>query len=285
MKKSVLSVLALVAVAGAASAADHPATITSAQHFAPGQPIIGNRVVDANAIYSNVTTALTPGTFQANGGSTLQGTNTITNLIADDLGTIAYPAGASITATRFVVTNNNTAPITVRPRLRFWLQDGASGAPGTYLNGAPPAPVAPVGFTFNPVTFAPGSTILTGTFLANQWVLPGTSANIWYGITFDNNNNTTGANATQMNNLGMLLYGTPDVGTSGANAWGTNAAGSFFGTANPAGAFIQGPLDPSDPFGGTRLPANFGLELVIPTPSSVALLGLGGLLAARRRRA
>jgi hypothetical protein len=73
------------------------------------------------------------------------------------------------------------------------------------------------------------------------------------------------------------------VGSSQDRFFQTTAAGSFFPTNNPAGTALSLGNDPSDPF--SPPPANFGWEIVVPSPAGLAVLGMGGLMAARRRRA
>ena len=92
-------------------------------------------------------------------------------------------------------------------------------------------------------------------------------------MTYDNVGVTTTTNA-QLNNLGMGIFAGPDQGSSTNVAFRTTAAGSNF-VSSPAGSTVTpGATDPA---------LNLGWAFV-PTPSSLALLGLGGLAAARRRR-
>src|SRR5262249_44222196 len=96
--------------------------------------------------YSNVTTF--SGQSVLNGGATNQAGNTITNMVMDDLTFDPSDAGLTVSNIVFSVRNNDAAAVTARPRLRFWLPDGAGGGPGTYF--APGGTAQ--GYTFNPIT-------------------------------------------------------------------------------------------------------------------------------------
>jgi hypothetical protein len=222
------------------------------------------------ASYSNIDTF--SGQSFSNGGAAVQSGNTITRMAMDDL-TFALPylAGQNISSFTFSVTNLNTVAVSARPRVRFWLADGAGGAPGTYYSSP-----NPIGYTFNAISFGANSVgLFTGT-VGPGFLQPAAGQTLWAGITFDNNTGATGATAAQLNNLGQGIFGPPVVGSSQDAFFHTTAAGSFFAPNNPAGAITN--------FGGNPV-ANFGWEFNVPTPGSIALLGMGGLLAARRRRA
>lgn len=192
--------------------------------------------------YSNLTNFLGQGFV--NGGATLQGANTITRLVADDITPTGANAGASITQFTFSVANFNSVAVTVRPRVRFWFADGAAGAPGTYYNLP-----GPVGFSFNPIAVNPGVVLLTATLTPNLFSMPGVP--FWAGLTFDDNNGTTGATAAQLDGLGQGIFAPPTVGSSNDVFFATTAAGNFFNLANPAGALGN--------LGGNPV-ANFGWE-------------------------
>ena len=222
------------------------------------------------ASYSNIDTFTGSG-FSHGGAAVLSG-NTITRMVMDDL-TFALPylAGQNISSFTFSVTNLNTVAVSARPRVRFWLGDAAGGAPGTYY-----ASPGAIGYTFNAISFGANSVGLFTGAIAPAFLQPAAGQVLWAGITFDNNVGATGATIAQMNNLGQGIFGPPVVGSSQDAMFHTAAAGSFFNTANPAGAITN--------FGGNPV-ANFGWEFNVPAPGSIALLGMGGLLVARRRRA
>ncbi|MBU6413669.1 MAG: hypothetical protein KGS45_09350 [Planctomycetes bacterium] len=253
--KNVFAILALTALAGAAQA-DIVIDAVETGRFTIGQPGGGIAAVP-NSIYSNVDTF--SGQAYAIGGATNISGNTITRLFADDIICAAHTAGP-ITSFHFNVANLNTSVVSARARVRFYADNG-SNAPGTYITG----------YTFNPISFTANSVttyVATGISIVDQ----GTNK-FWAGITFDNNTGATGATEAQLNNLGMGLFNPVDIGSSADTAFGTTAAGSFL-VNSPAGANFN--------FNGTPN-ANFGWAF-IPTPSSAAMLSLGGLMAARRRR-
>lgn len=217
--------------------------------------------------YSNV--ANFTGQAFLNGGAVAGGAP-ITKLVADDC-TFVGLAGQDVTAFTFSVANLGPANINARARVRFWYADGAGGGPGTYYNQP-----AAVGFSFNAFSFAPGVTLLTGTIGPNTFKVP--TGTLWCGLTFDNNSNTTGATAADLNNLGQGTFDPPTVGSSADRFFQTTAPGSFFTTANPAGT-IQN-------FNGNPV-ANFGWRFeAVPEPGTMIALGAGAaaLLARRRRR-
>lgn len=254
MRKALFGAMALVAMAGTAAADIAGGNLQVVSHYDFGHQSVGTQF-QVGSWYSNID-GFTGQGF-ANGGAALQGTNTITRLVMDDITPVA---GGTVNYIRFSVANFNTVAVSVRARIRFWADN--AGVPGVENTA---------GFSFNPLSFGPGVTTLTGT-LGGALTIPGTK--FWAGITFDNNNGGTGATLAQMNNFGQGLFNPPAIGSSGDVAFETTAAGSFFIVDNPAGATFN--------FGGNPV-ANFGWEFV-PAPSAMALLGLGGLVATRRRR-
>jgi hypothetical protein len=212
------------------------------------------RVVDPLAIYSNVTGF--SGMAFAQGAAT----GGITRLVMDDLRFTTNPGVSAVTTIRFSVANLNATSQSVRARVRFWNADGASlgaglaNAPGSYY--APGGAGTEVGFSFNPFTFAPGVTTLTGNLGAGFTVPAGTTTTMWAGITFDNVGTTTGATDTEMSNFGQAMFNPVDLGSSTNTLFETTAAGSFFTTSNPAGAALA--------FGGSPV-ANDGWEFVVTT--------------------
>lgn len=209
------------------------------------------KAVDPLAVYSNVTTFSGSSFAQ---GAALAG---ITRMVMDDVTFTTNPGVSQVTSLRFSVANQNASDQSVRARIRFWNADGASlgaglpNGPGTYYAPGGTA----VGYSFAAITFAPGVTTLTGTGVAID--LPaGTTTTLWAGITFDNVGTTTGATETELSNFGQGMFGPVDLGSSTDTVFETTAAGSFFNTANPAGAALN--------FSGTPA-ANMGWEFVVNT--------------------
>jgi len=257
MRKLLLASLVLATSAIAAHATDYEGGALRVNgEYSFGTPVI-TRAAVLTPDYSNVTNFL--GQAFVNGGATLQGANTITRLVADDVTPTGAHAGLDVTQVQFSVANFNNVPVSVRARIRFWFPDGAGGGPGTYYN----VPAA-VGFSFNPIAFSPGVTVLTGLLPASSFTMPG--GTIWAGITFDNNNGTTGATAAEMNNLGQGLFDPPDVGSSADVFFATDLAGSFFNVANPGGG--QGN------FGGSPK-ANFGWAFLVDVPTPAKAVSWG----------
>lgn len=219
----------------------------------------------AQLIYDNTITGT--GAF-LNGGTANQAGNLITRLVMDDLTFQAGSAGLTVNSISFAVQNSNAVAVSARPRMRFWNADGVGGGPGTYFAG--------IGFTFSAISFAPGGSAF---FFdpGPTFVIPA-AERLWFGLTFDNNTGATGATLAQMDNLGVILFDPPSVGSSTDNMFSTTAAGSFFNTNNPAGALFN--------FGGTPA-ANMFWSVSVPEPSSMALIGLavsGGLWRKLRRK-
>jgi hypothetical protein len=217
-------------------------------------------------IYDN--SANFAGSAFSNGGSALQSGNTITRLVADSIQTTAVGAPFIIDGFSFSVSNLNTVAVSARPRVRFYLADGAGGAPGTYVTG----------FSFNPISFAASNVSLFSTTIVPVTFATSTGA-FWAGITFDNSTGTTGATGAQLDLLGQGIYGPPLVGSSADNFFVTTAAGSFL-VNNPAGTVTS--------FGGSPV-ANFGWRFTSPVPESstlwMLLVGLPVLGLSLRRRA
>jgi hypothetical protein len=209
----------------------------------------------AVADYSNITNFL--GSAVTQGPSANQAGNQITRLLADDITPTGIHAGQQVSTVTFSVVNLNPVQVSARPRIRFWFADGAAGAPGTYYN----VPAA-VGFTFNAFTMPPNSvTLLTGTLGAGTFTMPG--GTFWAGMTFDNNTGATGATAAQMDNLGQGFFDPPTVGASADVMFLTQGAGSFFPTANPAGALLNLGGDPV-----ANLAWEFTVEVAVPTQAT-----------------
>jgi PEP-CTERM motif len=214
-------------------------------------------------IYNN--TLSNTGSFFPNGGAALVGANTITRLVADDLTPIGGYAGMPIDNLYFSVVNANAGAVSARPRLRMWDNTGAGGGPGAFI----------AGFTFNAISFTGNS---ASSFFFHPTGVNVPSGTFWIGLTFDNNSGATGATDVQLNNLGMALFNPPTVGTSADTLFETTAAGDFL-VNNPAGSQFN--------FGGNPAAnAFFGVTVLVPEPSSMALAGLGaaGLVMFRRRK-
>lgn len=204
--------------------------------------------------YSNVSNFT--GQASLNGGAS----GGITRLAADDISRTGN-AGEALTEFTFSVVNLNTANVSARARVRFYAADGVGGAPGTYITG----------YSFNPISFGAGQvSLFTSGPINGGAAMP---LNFWAGITFDNVG--TGISDAQLNLLGQGLFTPPTLGSSGDIAFRTNSAGSFL-VNNPAGGTFDFQGQPA---------ANFGWRVsTVPTPGAMALLGVGGLVAGRRRR-
>jgi hypothetical protein len=174
-------------------------------------------------IYDNTATFLQA--YFANGGAAVQGANTITTLVADDIQPLAGYGGQSVSNIYFAVANGNATAVSARPRLRFYDSDGASGGPGTLLGG----------FTFNPISFAANTA--SGFYFSPTGFPVPSSGYFWFGMTFDNNSGGSGAMTNTLDNLGMPLFDPPVVGVSADGFFQTSAAGSFL-ASNPAGGFF-----------------------------------------------
>lgn len=194
-------------------------------------------VVDSAAVYSNVSNATTR-TFN-HGGATIIAGNAMTRLAADRLsltGTPPYSLGGFV----FSIANNNTAAVSLRPRVRFYLTDGPAGNPGTLIGG----------YTFNQITI-PANTIQLVQPALTAPLLAINSSNIWAGLTFDDNNGTTGASTTQLDLVGQVVHDPISLGSS---------ADSYFLTTNPGSFNLDNPLGATASFGSSP-PANFAWEI------------------------
>jgi hypothetical protein len=178
---------------------------------------------------------------------------------ADDLTLIAAPGSNQITSFGWNVVNNNTVAMTSSTLvIRFYDSAGnlllTNDGFGGYQFSLPSiAAGSSSRFTSNPVAIAQAVTI------------PAASANFVYmSTTYTAATFAAGGTAA---NIGFGIRGPIGVGASTDNIFNVTA-----GT--------------SGNFGGSPL-ANFGLKVItdVPAPASVALLGLGGLVASRRRRA
>ncbi|MBX3118782.1 MAG: PEP-CTERM sorting domain-containing protein [Fimbriimonadaceae bacterium] len=218
----------------------------------------------ATICFDNVTANFVGGGI-AQGSSGVIGANTITRFFSQKL--IVNPSFANkpVNRIQFSVANFNAVSVSARMRVRFHQTNGAGGGPGTLL----------VGFSFNPLTFGPGVTTVTGTLGAGL-VIPANNE-LWAGLALDNNAGTTGATQAQLDNMGQGLFGNPpSVGTTQDNVFFSNAPGDFLSN-NPAGT--MGPIT----FNGANRALGWRLEAV-PEPASMAVLGIGALALLRRRK-
>ncbi len=141
--------------------------------------------------------------------------------------------------------------------------------------------------------------------VANKWLSVDTYGNTLSATSFgpndteialyDSNGFLVGNNDDSNGNAESLLtYGDlPTSDWAGATGTGVNngalAAGVYYIAVSPfnmtPGAAFAATVVPGTPAPGTTLAGDLKVTVAIPAPSSMALLGLGGLLAARRRRA
>ncbi len=187
----------------------------------------GVLAVDVKAAYSNVTTFSGSGLPTGVGAGTVS-SNAISKMIGDDL-TFVGTAPFSVTQFRFNVANFNAVTVSARPLIRFYAADGTSGGPGTYIKG----------FDFNPISLTSGSisTFVTPTLTPFSV----TTNKVWACILFDNNTGATVATAAQLENLGMGIFTTPDLGTSADAVFKTTtfpASGSF-SASSPTGSIFN----------------------------------------------
>lgn len=216
----------------------------------------------AGLAYDN-TTSFSGFAAVAGGTTSVSGVLT-TNMILDELTLDPTAAGQTLGVIKFTTANLNTSAVTARMRLRFFLQDGAGGAPGTALGG----------FSFAATSIASGVTLWTADVTANNFLLP--SNKIWAGVFFDNSGaaNTT---AAQLDNMGQGLYNPPTVGSSADKDFVTSTPSSFLAN-NPAGTARNSPFS-ANPV------ANYGWQInTVPEPASIVALGLGLAAFTRRRR-
>jgi hypothetical protein len=255
MNSKLMGALALAALAGTASADISLGAPNMVASYQLGQPAFGTRAVTPGATYSDVTTFSGQG-YAAGGGAAVGGLATA-KYVSEEIHMIAAQPG--VIQFTFSIANFNATAVTARPRVRFHQLDNAGGTnTGTYITG----------FSFVPFSIPTGVSLWSATTAA--FALP---QNFSMGITFDNST-VPATTQAQINALGVGIFNPPDVGSSPDLAFQTTAAsvGNVTGAAGGTFNFSGNPV------------ANFGWEIV-PAPSSMALLGLGGLIAGRRRRA
>ncbi len=252
MRKMLLPLLLLAFIAAPASSA--------VIHEGGGLIVLSEGPFDQSAVlgtdalvsaYSNISFFL-GGAFN-NGGATLSAGNTITLLVADDLVPLPAYGGQDVTSFKFTATNLNSASVTARPLVRFYLADGAGGAPGTFAGG----------FNFNPIVF-PANTITTLTATLPPATMAMFGVPFWAGLAFDDNSGTTGATAAQLNNMGQGFFDPPTVGSSADQVFASSNVS--FTVSNPAGAILPG---------NGQLPFNLGWEFNVDqaTPAQTSSWG------------
>ncbi len=184
------------------------------------------RAPNPNAVFSNVTSTTDKYLQQgpAAGG--------FTRLLMDDL-TFTTASAGGIGELSFSVVNPYESQRTVRLRLRIWNADGPSlgpglpNRPGSFFTGlsSPPFP------------------LISGLNIVRLWnpgdflfQLPTTGTQtLWMGLSFSNDGGSTTTDA-ELPGIGQMLFGPPEVGTSGDVVFETDQAGSFLNVSNPAGA-------------------------------------------------
>lgn len=245
---------------------------TATAHYNIGDLFTNPPVVTPGSVYSNVDNFT--GFGVSNGGAVADAGNaglTTTTLLGDDLNAGAgnfNVMGSAGWGMRFSVSNLNGAATTARFRIRFYLRDGAGGAPGTGLGG----------FSFTTTSIPSGVTVFTATGLSAIAGIPANTTQIWASMFFDNSG-AASTTAAQLNNLGQGTFNPPVLGTSGDQDFLSGTPTDTFLVSNPTGSVR------SSPFAGNPV-ANYGWEITAaPEPASIAVLGLSALgLCARRRR-
>ena len=231
--------------------------------------VCGTTAVGQVTAYSNNTTS--EGFTQLFGATTVNG-NTSTPLLADDITVAPSSVGMVVSQFQFGIRNQNppSDPVTVRPRVRFYLPDGTNGAPGTFIQGYDLPLVSVSSNTTGIVNFTPpvGFTIPAA----------GTSGtNFWAGVFLDNNNGSTGTTVFQFQNLGQPYFSPPTVGSSRDSVFGSSTVGDF-NSNNPPGSLIS--FQP-------MFVANFLWQFTatpVPEPTSLALFGIASAVAVSWRR-
>lgn len=211
--------------------------------------------------YANVTTFLGAGISDGGTGAT------ISRLIADDITPSGLVVGSPVTNVTFSVFNGSANTVSVRPRIRFWLDSG-SNSPGTFI----------IGFSFNPITFTANTVTLVNTDLTGLgFNYP--SGKFWAGVQYDNAGAT--ASAADVDLFGVGLFDPPTVGSSADVLFQSTAAANLNLVNNPAGTV-------SDLAGA--LASNAGWSFAsVPEPTTWALIfasvtaGLGGAYSYRRK--
>lgn len=215
------------------------------------------------------------GNYTLQGPAATVGITGFTRLLASDVTIATGGLPVPITQFSFSVYNANANPVSARARIRFWLPDGTPigtpNPPGTYYNDG----VANIGFTFAPISFAPGIAV----YLANAAFTWPASGTLWAGITFDDNSGLTGATLAELSNLGQGSFTGGLCANSSGDGFLTTSAGSFFPVSNPAGARLPLPLPPPGQLEHPTLGWSF-----VPEPGTITLAAIGMLLFRRRMK-
>lgn len=245
------ALLALAIVPASAVAAEQIAVKTRLLKHVPLGPnvTIGPASFVGTTAYRNY---FSSGVTYENGGATLNGSNTVTRLLADDVTPLASEVGGDVRELKFTAVNIGITPVNARINFRFWFNSGGN-LPGNYYDV--PADVA----FADDYQIAPGVNFLSIAIPAGTFTLP--TGPLWCGMSYDDHDGTTGATAAQLDKLGQAISGTATIGTSNDGAFITDNPGEFSGVDNPAGVALN-------PVGGPHF--NLALELVVDhaTPSA-----------------
>jgi hypothetical protein len=229
----------------------------------------GTTAVGQVTAYSNNTT--NEG-FQLHFSATTVNGNTSTQLYADDITVAPSSVGMVVSQFQFGIRNQNppSDPVTVRPRVRFYLPDGTSGMPGTLIQAYDLPLVSVNSNSLGIVNFTPpvGFTIPAA----------GTSGtNFWAGVFLDNNNGSTGTTQFQFQNLSQQYFDPPTVGSSHDSIFAASTFGDF-NSNNPPGSLLS--FQP-------MFVSNFLWQFTatpVPEPTSLALFGIASAVAVSWRR-
>ncbi|HBS29644.1 MAG TPA: hypothetical protein DEB06_09400 [Phycisphaerales bacterium] len=253
MKQSFLGIAAIALCAGAASAqvAQVVASGEARSYDIRTSRWSSGSIIEraGTTIYSNITNDTTNGLIHSTAGG----------VVGDDVTPVNLPMGGDIVSDVTISIANfsglggsNASPLTGVDLDVIFYSTGGGGVPGAIIgsfnfSGALDAPINPLSFAL--VTFS-GLGSLPG-------LISVPDAEFLVGVRF---NGATGPAATS---LGQVFFGPPTDGSS---------ASRYFRLPG---------VNPTNAPGTTN---NFALEVQVPTPASLGLLAIGGLVAGRRRR-